>query len=214
MLGAIEAGGTKFVCAVGPDPHTIARTQSFPTQQPEATLAAVGGFFAAAGVTFGPARALGIGSFGPLDLDPASDGYGAITATPKPGWSGVNLRTRLAAMLGCPVAIDTDVNAAALAEATIGAGQGVASTAYITVGTGIGGGLIVHGAPLHGAPLHGLGHPEMGHIPIRRHALDRFAGACPFHGDCLEGIPTCRAAGIRQHDLHGFILRACRRSAA
>ncbi len=183
MLAGIEAGGTKLVCAVGPDPRTIIRRTVIPTRHPAETLDAVCRFLRDGPADEAPITAIGVGSFGPLDLDPASPQYGAILSTPKPGWSGVNFRTYLADTLRCSVGIDTDVNAAGLGEATFGAGRGLHSIAYITVGTGIGGGLIVNGTP-----LRGLSHPEMGHILPRRHAEDYFPGMCPFHGDCLEGL--------------------------
>ena len=189
MLAGIEAGGTKIVCAVAASPSNILRRTSIPTGAPDATMADILRFLAGDP----PIAAVGIGCFGPLDLDPASAGFGTITQTPKPGWSGVNLRRALADALGCPVAIDTDVNASGLAEATIGAGEGCDTVAYVTVGTGIGGGLIVNGRP-----LHGLAHPEMGHIRPRRHIDDRgFAGICPFHGDCVEGLASGRAIFAR-----------------
>ena len=190
LLAGIEAGGTKIVCAVGSSPRTILRSTSIRTGPPEPTLAAILAFLRKGGE---PIAAVGIGSFGPLDLDPNSAGSGAITQTPKPGWSGVNLRRAVAEALGCPVAIDTDVNASGLAEAAIGAGAGCGTVAYVTVGTGIGGGLIVDGRP-----LHGLAHPEMGHLRPRRHIDDRgFAGICPFHRDCLEGLASGAAIFAR-----------------
>lgn len=190
LLGGIEGGGTKFVCAVGEAGQPPLRRAAFPTQNADQTLAGVISFFR----EFGALAGLGIGSFGPLDLDPASPRYGSLTGTPKPGWSGVNLRAILTEALGCPVAIDTDVNAAGLGEAEFGAGRGLDSLVYITVGTGIGGGLI-----LGGKPLHGLSHPEMGHVLVRRHPVDEgFAGCCPFHGDCAEGLASGAAIFARE----------------
>jgi fructokinase len=177
-LGAIEGGGTKFVCAVGSAAGSTA-TATVPTRDPDATLADIDAFFAA----HGPIAALGIGNFGPLDLDRASPGYGRIGTTTKPGWSGIDLPAHFRALLKVPIEIDTDVNAAALAEARI---AGLDSLAYVTVGTGIGVGIIAGGKP-----LQGLTHPEGGHIPVRRHpAHEGFAGVCPFHGDCLEGLAS------------------------
>jgi fructokinase len=188
-LGGLEAGGTKFVCAVGRPGQEPLRRAAFPTRGPDETLADVIGFFRERE----PIAALGIGSFGPLDLDPASPSCGSLTATPKPGWSGVNLRATLGGALGCPVAIDTDVNAAGLGEAAFGAGRGLDHFVYLTIGTGIGGGLIAGGRP-----LHGLTHPEMGHLLVRRHPIDEgFAGACPFHGDCAEGLASGAAIFAR-----------------
>lgn len=128
--------------------------------------------------------AVGLACFGPLDLDPASPTFGVVTTTPKPGWRHANVAGAFAA-LGVPVALDTDVNGAALGEARWGAGRGVDPFVYVTVGTGIGGGAIVHGRP-----LHGLVHPEMGHLPVPRDPADPFAGACPYHGACLEGLAS------------------------
>jgi len=180
MLGGIEAGGTKFVCAVGTGAHdlTIAR---FPTTTPDETLAAVIGFFKQADL-----EAVGIGSFGPVDLHHDSPTFGYITSTPKTGWTNCDLAGRVRAALGVPVGFETDVNAAALGEARWGAGVGLSDLLYLTVGTGIGGGAIAGGRV-----VHGLVHPEMGHIRIPHDlARDPFPGACPFHGDCLEGLAS------------------------
>ena len=179
-LGGIEAGGTKFVCGIGTGAHdlTIAR---FPTTTPDETLAAVIGFLRKADL-----EAVGIGSFGPVDLHPESSTFGHITSTPKPGWANCDLAGRVRAALGVPVGFETDVNAAALGEARWGAGVGLSDLLYLTVGTGIGGGAIAGGRV-----LHGLVHPEMGHIRIPHDpARDPFQGVCPFHGDCLEGLAS------------------------
>ncbi len=186
-FGAIEAGGTKFVCAVGVGPDRIEEQVQFPTTTPDETLERAIQFFKGRSLA-----ALGVGSFGPLDLNRESARYGFITSTPKPGWRDTDLVGRLQAALGIPVGLDTDVNAAARAEWQWGAGAGCAVVLYLTVGTGIGGGVMVHGRP-----LQGLGHPEMGHVRVP-HDLQRdpFAGACPYHGDCLEGLaagPALRA---------------------
>lgn len=194
LIGAIEAGGTKFVCAVGTEDGQILRLATMPTLDPESTLTEVVGFFTTAEAELGRLAALGVASFGPLQLDPASPLFGSLTRTPKPGWSGVNLRHCLAERLGCPVSIDTDVNGAGIGEAALGAGRGLDCFAYVTIGTGIGGGLIVNGRP-----VHGLLHPEMGHVKVRRHPLDEsFSGCCPFHGDCLEGMASGTAIMARQ----------------
>lgn len=192
LFGSIEAGGTKFRCAVAEKPNNFLAEAAFPTTTPTETLAAIETFFDAAVAAHGPLHALGVGSFGPLDLDPASPTHGHIARTPKPHWSGFPLKAALADRLGCPVTIDTDVNASGLAEARLGAGAGHKSLAYITVGTGIGGGLI-----LEGRPLHGFAHPEMGHISPRRAPTDAFAGICPFHRDCLEGMASGAAIFAR-----------------
>jgi fructokinase len=184
LFGAVEAGGTKFVCAIGDETGAILSESRFPTTDPAATLAAVRGFFTehrAHRLT-----AIGVGSFGPLILDRTSAKYGCIGKTPKAGWADVELAGMLAREFSCPVGFDTDVNAAALAEYRWGAGQETASLVYLTVGTGIGGGVLVDGVP-----LHGLMHPEIGHVRPRRHLLDsRFPGVCPFHGDCMEGLAS------------------------
>lgn len=187
MLGGIEAGGTKFVLAAGPSPDAIAARHVIPTRDPATTLAEAAEWFAGRGIV-----ALGIGSFGPVELDPRSERWGFITNTPKPGWAGCDLAGYLGGTLGVPVGFDTDVNAAALAEyrAAGGSGEGLA---YLTIGTGIGGGLV-----LEGRPVHGVAHPEIGHIFPRRHPRDaEFAGTCPHHGDCLEGLASGPAIKAR-----------------
>jgi len=193
LLGGIEAGGTKFVCGVGRSPTEILRTRTIPTRGPDETLAEVLAFFADVSAQLGPISALGVASFGPVDLDPRSPAFGAIKTTPKAGWTGFNLKNTLAEGLGCPVAIDTDVTGSGLAEWAYGAGQGLDRLAYLTVGTGIGGALIADGRP-----LHRYSHPEMGHVSARRRADDiGFAGVCPFHGDCLEGLASGPAVVAR-----------------
>lgn len=189
MLGAIEAGGTKFVLAVGTAPGEIAATATIPTGDPASTLAEAARWFAAQG----PLDALGIGSFGPVELARGHPRWGTITNTPKPGWSDCDIAGFFARRLGVPVGFDTDVNAAALAEYAAAQAQGCRSLAYLTIGTGIGGGLV-----LEGQPVHGIAHPEMGHIHPRRHAQDTdFAGICPHHGDCLEGLASGPAIAAR-----------------
>jgi fructokinase len=181
MLAGIEAGGTKFVCGVGSGPDDL-KTAQFPTSAPEVTLSSVIRFFREAA---GPKLdAVGIGSFGPVDLDRSSKSYGHITSTPKAGWANYNLAGAVQDGLGVPVAFDTDVNAAILGEARWGAAKGLSDAVYLTIGTGIGGGAIVHGRV-----VHGLVHPEIGHLRIP-HDLNRdpFPGICPYHGDCLEGL--------------------------
>ena len=205
LVAGIEAGGTKFVCGVGRNPGEVLRSHRVATTRPAETLAEVIDFLKDAEAEFGPLQALGVASFGPLDLEASSPTYGSLTTTPKPGWAGFDLRGTLAAALGRPVAIDTDVAGAGLAEARLGAGRGLASLAYVTVGTGIGGALIVDGRP-----MKGLGHAEMGHIPVQRHPGDAaFAGICPFHGDCLEGLASGPSARAR----HGVPLEQLGQSA-
>ncbi|MGH2350576.1 MAG: ROK family protein [Chloroflexota bacterium] len=196
LYGAVEGGGTKFVCAVGRGPDGILARARFDTTTPEETLGRVGDFLAQAA---GGARlaAVGVACFGPLELDERSPQFGAMLATPKAGWNGAPIVRPLRDRLGVPVAIDTDVNGAALAEWRWGAAQGCDPALYLTVGTGIGGGLVVAGRP-----LHGLLHPEMGHIPLPRLTWpdgrpDDFPGTCPFHGACFEGLASGPALQAR-----------------
>jgi fructokinase len=187
LLGAVEAGGTKFVCGAGTGPDNLVTTQ-IPTTSPEVTVAAAIAWFRERRVS-----AVGIGSFGPVDLNPASATWGHITSTPKTGWRNFDLAGTFARGLGVPVRFDTDVNAAVAGEARWGAGRSVSNCLYVTVGTGIGGGAIVSGRV-----LHGLTHPEMGHIRIPHDwSRDPFPGACPYHGDCLEGLASGPAIQAR-----------------
>lgn len=185
QYGAIEAGGTKFVCAVGAGPDQIVDTVRIDTTTPDHTLSEVIEFFRHHQTTTTLA-ALGIGSFGPIDLDRNSSTYGHITSTPKSGWAQTDLAGLLGKRLDIPVGFDTDVNAAALGEHRWGAAQDVDSFIYLTIGTGIGG-----GAMIGGHLIHGLLHPEMGHILVPPDARDTdFGGVCPFHGTCLEGLAS------------------------
>jgi len=183
VFGAIEAGGTKFVCAVGTNPDDLKLTQ-FPTTSPEATTASAIEFLREQ--SCGELNAVGIGSFGPVDLRLGSPTFGYITSTPKSGWQNYDFAGAIRKALQVPVGFDTDVNAAALGEARWGAAQSLSDFLYLTIGTGIGGGAIVNGQV-----LHGLLHPEMGHIRIP-HDFNRdpYPGCCPFHGDCLEGLAS------------------------
>ena len=181
VLGAIEAGGTKFVCGIGTGPDDL-RTRQFPTSTPEITLAAVIDFFRQE--RSGNLDAIGIGSFGPVDLDPASANYGRITSTPKVGWQDFDLAGTVQRALDVPVNFDTDVNAAVLGEARWGAARGLDDAIYLTIGTGIGGGVLAHGRV-----VHGLLHPEIGHLHLPHDkSRDPFEGICPYHGDCFEGL--------------------------
>jgi fructokinase len=189
VLGAVDAGGTNLVCAVGTAPDDLRAHACIPTTTPPETLGRAIEFFRAHGRE--ALAAVGLASFGPLDLDPASPTTGWITDTTKPGWSRVDIAGAFRRALAVPVAIDTDVNGAALGESRWGAGAGFDPIVYVTVGTGIGGGAVVGGRR-----LHGLVHPEMGHMRIPRDPSDRFAGACPFHGGCLEGLAS--GAAIRE----------------
>ena len=190
MFGAIEAGGTKFVCGVGTGPEDLTTTQ-FPTTSPDATLAAAIDFLRKA--SGGELRAVGIGSFGPIDLHSTSLTFGYVTSTPKVGWQNCNLAGTIREALGVPVGFDTDVDAAALGEARWGAAQNLTDFLYLTVGTGIGGGAIINGRV-----LHGLVHPEMGHIRVPHDLVqDPYPGGCPYHGDCLEGLASGPAMQAR-----------------
>lgn len=187
MLGAIEAGGTKFVCAVGDETGAIIAREQIPTTIPEETIPKVIEFFKQY-----PISAIGIGSFGPIDVNRESPTYGNITSTPKPGWKDYPFVQTIKDAFGVPVGFNTDVNAAALGEATLGAAKGLDSCLYITVGTGIGAGALVQGQL-----LQGLSHPEMGHILVRRHPEDHYQGKCPYHSDCLEGLAAGPAIEAR-----------------
>jgi fructokinase len=190
VLGAIEAGGTKFVCAIGTGPEDL-QTIHIPTTSPDATIEEALKFFR---TPHGDnLQAVGIASFGPLDPRPGSPTFGHITSTPKPGWQNYDFAGAVGRALGVPVGFDTDVNGAALGEARWGAAQGLSDFLYLTVGTGIGGGAVIHGSV-----LHGLLHPEMGHIRVPHDlAKDPFAGVCPYHGDCLEGLASGPAMQAR-----------------
>lgn len=177
--GALEAGGTKMVLSVLNEAGEILERASMPTGTPEDTMPGMLAFFRER-----PVKALGIGCFGPLELNPASPDYGAITATPKIAWRGYPILPAFRDALGIPVALDTDVNAAALAEARLGAAKGLDSCLYVTVGTGVGGGLIIGGKP-----VHGLTHPELGHMLLAPEQGDPAPeGFCPYHKRCLEGL--------------------------
>jgi fructokinase len=190
VFGAIEAGGTKFVCGVGTGPDDIV-TSRIPTGSPEETVAAAVSWLGSH--SGGRLRAVGIGSFGPVELKRDSPLYGYITSTPKAAWRNFDLAGAVRQALGVPVAFDTDVNVAVLGEARWGAARSVENCLYLTVGTGIGGGAIVSGRI-----LHGLTHPEMGHVRIPHDlARDPFPGNCPYHGDCLEGLGSGPAIEAR-----------------
>lgn len=190
-LGAVEAGGTKFVCAVADDSRQIRDLATIPTGTPLETFAAVRAFFERH-LDGGRLDGLGIASFGPAIVDPAAAGYGSIAATPKPGWQGADIRAALGDLAG-RFAFDTDVNGAALGEARYGAGQGLRTVAYVTVGTGIGVGVVQDGRA-----LIGQGHYEMGHVPVfHDRAADPFEGVCPFHGNCAEGLASGPAVKAR-----------------
>jgi len=189
IYGGIEAGGSKWVCATGTGPDDLEQTLTFATTDPEETIARAADFFSGNGAI----AAIGIGSFGPIDIDRTSPTWGRITTTPKPGWAYTEVVAALRSALDLPIAFDTDVNAAALGEHRWGAAVGLETFCYITVGTGIGGGGIANGNL-----MHGLLHPEFGHmrIPHDRNR-DPFDGACPYHGNCFEGLASGDALRAR-----------------
>ena len=183
--GGIEAGGTKWVCGIGTGPADLGQTVSFPTTTPAETIGLATEFFA----RNDEVTAVGVGSFGPIDVRRSSPTWGRITTTPKPGWADTDVVAALHRSLGVPVAFDTDVNASAFGEQSWGAAVGLETFSYITVGTGIGG-----GGMANGQLMHGLVHPEVGHMRIPRdRARDPFGGVCPYHGDCLEGLASGEA---------------------
>ena len=180
LYGGIEAGGTKFICAVGTCPDDLIAQKRVSTTTPEETITQVIDFFQQQPRL----SAVGIGSFGPIDLNPVSSTYGYITTTPKTGWSFIDLVGPIRRALDIPVAFDTDVNAAAFGEHRWGGAQGLDNFIYLTIGTGIGGGGMVNGKL-----MHGMVHPEMGHMIIPHDKqTDPYAGHCPYHGDCFEGL--------------------------
>lgn len=192
LYGAVEAGGTKIIAAIGRAGEEPLALERIPTTDPRETLDRVIGFFRTRTVEGYPIRALGVACFGPVDLDPASPGWGFITSTPKLRWQGTDVAGTLGRALGVPVGFDTDVNAAALAEYRLGAAEGRDPAVYLTAGTGIGGGAVVNGGLLHGAA-----HPEMGHMMMSRRGDDGFSGSCPFHGSCWEGMASGPAVEAR-----------------
>ncbi len=191
LIGAVEAGGTKINLAVGTSATEILSTARVETTAPEATINAILEFFEPYRAEL---RGFGVASFGPVRLDRGAADWGRLLSTPKVGWSGASFVDPLIGNFGLPVELETDVNAAAMAECQFGSLLGVKSGTYLTVGTGIGGGLIIDGVP-----VHGMMHPEMGHIRVLRcvSADDDFAGYCPYHGDCLEGLASGPAIKLR-----------------
>lgn len=178
LIGGIEAGGTKMVCAIGDENGKLIDRKSFPTRGPEETFRDIIGYFKEWEI-----EALGVGCFGPVDLKKNSSTYGYITSTPKPGWKMCNVVGTLKDALQIPIGFDTDVNGAVLGEVTWGAAKGAESAIYITIGTGVGVGVYVNGNL-----LHGLVHPEAGHMLVQRHPKDTYKGRCPYHSNCVEGL--------------------------
>ena len=192
VYGGLEGGGTKFVCAVGSGPDDIRALRTIPTTTRKETLAEAAAFFRDANRKW-PLEAIGVGTFGPLDLNPASETYGRLTTTPKVGWPGADIPAEVGGAIGVPTAIDTDVNAALAGERRWGAASDVSNAVYLTVGTGIGGGAMVNGEI-----VHGMLHTEMGHMHVPRHPEDAgFPGVCPTHRDCLEGLASGPAMAKR-----------------
>ena len=189
LYGCLEGGGTKFVCAVGTGPEDVRAEVRIPTTTPEETLGQAIAFFQKYELS-----AIGLACFGPLDLNPASSAFGSVTATPKPGWAGTNLLAAFEQAFRIPVALDTDVNAAAFGEYSwLPENRELDSLVYFTIGTGIGAGVLVNGKV-----VHGLTHPEAGHIrPPHDLQKDPFSGNCPFHGDCFEGLACGPAIASR-----------------
>ena len=187
LYGAVEIGGTKTVVAVGSTFADMSDPVRMTTSDPDSTLGDVIDFFSDYDL-----QSVGVASFGPLNLDRSSSGYGEMMSTPKPGWGGAPLLQRLQDELGIPVHLDTDVNGAAVGEGRWGAAQGLSNYSYVTVGTGIGAGIVVGGKAVGGKR-----HPEMGHIVVSRLDGDRHEGSCPFHGDCLEGMAAGPALEAR-----------------
>jgi fructokinase len=190
LVAGIELGGTKSVALLGRGTDVVERIR-IPTDDPATTLDALSSQL----LTWRAAHqfvAIGIGSFGPVGLDRGRTDFGHVTTTPKPGWADVDVRGHFADRFDVPIGFDNDVNGAALAEVRWGAAQGCAVAIYLTIGTGIGGGVVVDGRP-----LHGLVHPEHGHFRVRRRADDDFPGACPYHGDCIEGLASGPAIAAR-----------------
>lgn len=191
-FAGVELGGTKCVCTLAAGPDAIRDQRTVPTTVPQETLPAILAILQEWHCSTGFA-ALGIASFGPIDLDPGSVRHGHMLATPKPSWAGADIRGALSAPFDVPVGFDTDVNGAAIAEILWGSGRGLQDFAYVTVGTGVGVGLIVHGAP-----TRGIGHSEIGHLRVPRFPGDAAPSACPFHTDCVEGLASGAAIAQRR----------------
>ncbi|MFD2257756.1 ROK family protein [Luteolibacter algae] len=182
MITAMELGGTKTVVAIGGSDGSLGEEFRFPTTTPEETFTTAVEWIAERGT---PSK-MGVAAFGPVQINPKAENWGDMLPTPKPNWSGFSItKALLAKFPGLEITLETDVNAACLAESRIGAAAGLENVAYITIGTGIGAGVLCDGRLLHGAL-----HPEFGHLLLPRKAGDDFAGTCPFHGCCLEGMAS------------------------
>lgn len=192
LFGGIDAGGTEFKCIVAADPSNIVAEATVAVGDPQQTMAECVNFFHKTTKQVGPIGRLGVGCFGPLELNRLSSEYGQIASTPKPHWQGTPILAYFRDALGIPVVLETDVNAALLGEVQWGEGAELHSVVYVTVGTGIGAGVMIDGRLVHGER-----HPEAGHMFISRHGDDNFQGACPFHGDCLEGLASGPALADR-----------------
>jgi fructokinase len=193
LLAGVELGGTKCICCIGTGPHDLRDQWSVPTgREPGEVLPRIIARLHAWQAIHGPIAALGIASFGPLDLDRRSARYGHITSTAKPGWQYTDVAGPLIAAFSVPTAFDTDVNGAALAEGRWGAARDLADFAYVTVGTGVGVGLVSNGRL-----IHGFGHPELGHLRIAHAPGDDWPGACARHGNCVEGLASGTAIAAR-----------------
>jgi fructokinase len=193
LYGCIEAGGTKFVLGLARGPELIVAETKIPTTTPDETLSNALEWMKTASAEHGVLSGIGIATFGPAELDKAQPNWGFITGTTKPHWGNTRFAGVFSDAFGVPVGFETDVNGAVLGEARWGAGQGQGLVVYVTIGTGIGGGIAINGKT-----LHGLSHPEMGHMRLKRHLDDLdFAGVCPFHGDCLEGLASGPAIKAR-----------------
>lgn len=192
LLAGIELGGTKCVCVLGTGPNDVRAQTRVPTGESDATLKEIAAVLDDWHATHGPLAAIGLASFGPLDLRPSSETYGYVASTVKSGWGGTDLVGRLGGTRGVPVGFNTDVNAAAIAESRWGRARGLSDFAYVTVGTGVGVGLIVNGRP-----VFGCNHTELGHVRISRLPGDAWPGACRFHGDCVEGLASGPAIAAR-----------------
>lgn len=187
LFGALEAGGTKMVMAIGNEQGEILNQSTIPTETPDTTMPSILQYFRSYDIA-----ALGVGSFGPVDLDRNSPTYGYITSTPKLAWANYNIVGTLKQVLNIPIGFDTDVNASALGEATWGCMKGLSSGIYLTIGTGVG-----MGVYMNGSLLHGMLHPEAGHVLLSKHPMDSFKGVCPYHSNCLEGLASGPAIEMR-----------------